>query len=128
MSNVDEHRHKYLAGLSRVLESSICITRQNSLPSFNGDHTLQLETVESLLSGRSRNDSPTADYVDLPSSAVEQTNDSTLNYSNPLAMLMLTSGSTGNPKAVRLTHPQVLAAVRGKASFRTPTAGHAVLN
>ncbi|XXH01444.1 hypothetical protein Hte_007804 [Hypoxylon texense] len=33
-------------------------------------------------------------------------------------MLMLTSGSTGNAKAVRLTHKQVIAAVTGKASVR----------
>jgi long-subunit acyl-CoA synthetase (AMP-forming) len=35
-----------------------------------------------------------------------------------LAMLMLTSGSTGNAKAVRLRHKQVLAAISGKASVR----------
>jgi acyl-CoA synthetase (AMP-forming)/AMP-acid ligase II/thioesterase domain-containing protein len=127
MSNVDEYRHKYLAGLSKLLESPICITRQDDLPSFDGDHTLQLETVESLLGGRFRNDSPNADYVE-PSSVVAQSDDSIRMKSNALAMLMLTSGSTGNPKAVCLTHQQVLAAVQGKASFRPPPVGHALLN
>jgi acyl-CoA synthetase (AMP-forming)/AMP-acid ligase II/thioesterase domain-containing protein len=128
MSNVDEHRHKYLAGLSRLLESPICITRQTSLPSFDGDHTLQLETIESILGERSRHDSPTADYVIRPGSAVQQSGDNILKDLDPLAMLMLTSGSTGNPKAVRLTHLQVLAAVQGKASFRKPLDDHALLN
>jgi acyl-CoA synthetase (AMP-forming)/AMP-acid ligase II/thioesterase domain-containing protein len=127
MSNVDEHRHEYLAGLSRLLESPICITRQEDRPSFDGDHTLQLETVESLLSKRFRSDSPNADYVE-PSSDVPQSSGSSHRGSKSLALLMLTSGSTGNPKAVCLTHHQVLAAVQGKASFRPPPAGHALLN
>jgi long-subunit acyl-CoA synthetase (AMP-forming) len=128
LSSVDEHRNKYLTGLSTLLESPICIVRQSSLPSFDGDHTLQLETVELLLSGKARRDSPTMDDEAYLSFPVQATNSKTLDDPDPLAMLMLTSGSTGDPKAVRLTHPQVLAAVQGKSSFRTPTAGHALLN
>lgn len=128
MSNVDEHQHKYLAGLSRLLESPIRITIRINLPSFDGHHTLQLKNVESLLDGRSRHDSLTADYKGHRTSEVQQNNDNTPKESNPLAMLMLTSGSTGNPKDVRLTHLQGLVAVEGKASFRTPPACHALLN
>ncbi|RYP50582.1 hypothetical protein DL768_003927 [Monosporascus sp. mg162] len=40
------------------------------------------------------------------------------NKNGDLAMLMLTSGSTGNAKAVRFTHRQVLDAVAGKAAVR----------
>ncbi|KAF2963097.1 hypothetical protein GQX73_g10464 [Xylaria multiplex] len=44
------------------------------------------------------------------------------------AFLMLTSGSTGNAKAVCLSHYQVLSAVRGKASVRTVPEGRPFLN
>jgi acyl-CoA synthetase (AMP-forming)/AMP-acid ligase II/thioesterase domain-containing protein len=128
LSNVDEHRHKYLDGLSRLLESPICITREENLPFFDGAHTLQLEPVEFLSTQRLRNDSPNAEYVELVSTGAERSNDSIHGKPTPPAMLMLTSGSTGNPKAVCLTHQQVLAAIRGKASVRPLPAGHAFLN
>jgi len=43
-------------------------------------------------------------------------------------MLMLTSGSSGNAKAVRLSHRQILAAVSGKASVRPLPPDCAFLN
>ncbi|KAK8024991.1 hypothetical protein PG990_002814 [Apiospora arundinis] len=45
-----------------------------------------------------------------------------------LAMLMLTSGSTGSSKAVEITHKQVLAAVYGKASVRLLPKDRPLLN
>ncbi|ROV87602.1 hypothetical protein VSDG_09605 [Cytospora chrysosperma] len=50
------------------------------------------------------------------------------NVDPDLAMLMLTSGSTGNAKAVRITHQQVLASVAGKASMRTLPSDKPFLN
>ncbi|KAK3392885.1 hypothetical protein B0H63DRAFT_530420 [Podospora didyma] len=47
---------------------------------------------------------------------------------NKVAILMLTSGSTGNAKAVCLTHKQVLAAVAGKAGHRKLPEGRPLLN
>lgn len=44
------------------------------------------------------------------------------------AVLMLTSGSTGNAKAVCLTHNQVFAAIRGKLSVMPLPQGSALLN
>ncbi|OTA89514.1 hypothetical protein M434DRAFT_23340 [Hypoxylon sp. CO27-5] len=94
LSNVDDHREKHLRGLSQLLESPICITKATSLHLFkSSSHTLELHTVESLLRTQTKN-------------------------GEPPAILMLTSGSTGNAKAVRLTHRQIFAAVSGKASVR----------
>lgn len=45
-----------------------------------------------------------------------------------LAVLMLTSGSTGNPKAVCLTHYQILSSVRGKSDMHLTTSRDVFLN
>lgn len=45
-----------------------------------------------------------------------------------VAVLMLTSGSTGNAKAVCLTHKQIFAAIRGKLSVMPLPQGSALLN
>ncbi|KAK8024450.1 hypothetical protein PG993_012516 [Apiospora rasikravindrae] len=116
LSNVEEHRHKHLQNLSQVLQSPICITKSTSLHSFEGSgHTLDLHTTDSLINqtGRSSVPTPHSDAKPDPSS---------------VAVLMFTSGSTGNAKAVRLTHRQILAAVSGKASVRRLPAQSAFLN
>jgi acyl-CoA synthetase (AMP-forming)/AMP-acid ligase II/thioesterase domain-containing protein len=111
-SNVDEHRRKHVQGLSSLLESPLCITRAECLPLFEGTgHTFQLRTVEST----------TTSFRD-PSAQqnLRDHGDQTIggppggSRSETPAMLMLTSGSTGNAKAVVLTHGQVLASVSGK--------------
>lgn len=103
-SNIPEHRREHIQGLSTLLAAPICITRTKLLSLFDGHHSLKLHTIESLQSTNNNLShlglEPTGSYHDVP------------------AMLMLTSGSTGNAKAVRLTHRQVLAAVAGKASLR----------
>ncbi|KAI1320250.1 acyl-protein synthetase [Xylariaceae sp. FL0255] len=45
-----------------------------------------------------------------------------------LAMLMLTSGSSGKAKAVKINHKQVLAAIHGKATMRWLTPGKPLMN
>ena len=45
-----------------------------------------------------------------------------------LAALMLTSGSTGNAKAVCLRHGQILAALRGKSAYHGTRSGDTFLN
>ncbi|KAI1141461.1 acetyl-CoA synthetase-like protein [Hypoxylon sp. FL0543] len=118
LSNVDDHRHKHLQGLSQLLESPICITRAASLYLFgNSGHTLEVHTVESLLSAQAE--------LSAHANSAKTTNGGIngvaygVNGSDELpAILMLTSGSTGNAKAVRLTHKQISAAVTGKALVR----------
>ncbi|KAI0139124.1 acetyl-CoA synthetase-like protein [Hypoxylon sp. NC0597] len=129
LSNVDDHRDKHLRGLSELLESPICITKATSLHLFeSSSHTLGLHTVESLL----RTQGEKSDFH--ANSFISQNGGSNGvvhgldGSSEPPAILMLTSGSTGNAKAVRLTHKQIFAAVSGKASVRPLNLDGAFLN
>ena len=114
LSNVDDQRHYHLAGLSSMLESPICITKTSFLHLFDGGHTLHLETIERM------------QEMDLQSNA--DTTHPIYQGGQCLAILMLTSGSTGNVKAVRLSHKQILSAVFGKASVRNLPPGRPFLN
>ena len=49
-------------------------------------------------------------------------------HAESIAILMLTSGSSGNAKAVCLTHKQVFAAIKGKLSMMPLPQGSALLN
>ncbi|KAI2601752.1 acetyl-CoA synthetase-like protein [Hypoxylon sp. NC1633] len=115
LSNVEEHRENHLQALSQLLKSPICITREASLHLFAGsNHTFDLYSVESLLRA--------------PPSTIHGSKEATGINGDSLAMLMLTSGSSGNAKAVRLSHRQILAAVSGKASVRPLPSDGAFLN
>lgn len=123
MSSVEENRRNHLQGLSQLLESPICITRASSLPLFEcGGHSLQLRTVELLDESRTRTGKAGGVLSDLDAVAsVDLPNKHGLDQP---AVLMLTSGSTGNAKAVCLKHTQMLTAVAGKISMRQlPTDG-----
>ncbi|KAH6663533.1 hypothetical protein B0J14DRAFT_630842 [Halenospora varia] len=100
-SNKSDHRIRHIEHLSRMLKTTLCITSEGSLEQFSCQEFLRPITIESL----------------------ERV--AHINYSNnPLqepppedtVLLMLTSGSTGNAKAVCLSHSQILAAVAGKSS------------
>ena len=114
-SNVDEHRRQHIFALSSLLQSPICITREESLPAFDGHHSFRLCTVESLVAR-------TNDYLN------GITNTVTATATEKPALLMLTSGSSGNAKAVELTYRQVLAAITGKAGVRQLPKDGAFLN
>jgi acyl-CoA synthetase (AMP-forming)/AMP-acid ligase II/thioesterase domain-containing protein len=102
--NSPEGRKSHIKHLHQLMENPICLTRKATMERDFGDtHILRLCTVDDL---ELRNDTP----FEMP----------TIRPDN-LALLMLTSGSTGNAKAVCLTHHNLLAAVRGKAaSLQTP--------
>lgn len=118
LSNVEEHRRKHLQALSKLLESPISITGAASLHLFAGtNHSFDLHSVESLL----RTPAPTVRR------SIGATEKGLHNVDSP-AMLMLTSGSSGNAKAVPLSHRQILAAVSGKASVRPLSPDGAFLN
>lgn len=124
-SNVEEHRRKHIRGLSSLLESPICVTRSKLLHLFGDEHGMQLYTVEVLENGAQT----------LPSVPVKKDNsddDRKTEFSgdtkDKVAMLMLTSGSTGNSKAVELSHSQILSSVAGKSSVRQLPSDRPFLN
>ncbi|KAK8087646.1 acetyl-CoA synthetase-like protein [Apiospora hydei] len=123
-SSVEEHRHQHIRGLSKLLEHPICITHQSLLHLFAAEESLlQLHTVESLSHEKPALDpSQSIPVMGSPPECLAFTG------GQSLAMLMLTSGSTGNAKAVCITHRQVFAAISGKASVRPLNQGQPYLN
>ncbi|KAK0707146.1 acyl-protein synthetase [Lasiosphaeria miniovina] len=114
-SNVDEHRLQHIQGLAVLLQSPLCITRARALPLTYGNKKVNgINGVNGVNGTNGIGDSNGPDGHCAPPPG--------------LAMLMLTSGSTGNAKAVQLTHAQVLAAVAGKASVRPLPASGTLLN
>ncbi|KAH7080424.1 acyl-protein synthetase [Paraphoma chrysanthemicola] len=130
-SSVLEHRQQQIRGLSNLFKSPLCITRERQLHLFEESQALlQLRTIESLAYDGSQPDSDTTPYGSDDSFREPQIPVNDLRYKggHALAMLMMTSGSTGNAKAVRLSHKQVLAAISGKASVRPLRSDGAFLN
>lgn len=97
-----EQRQKYIDHLQNLLIGPLCITRSALLGHFSGQETLRPITVEDLASAPNDN-TKTPQYIPIPVA------------SNP-AVLMLTSGSSGNAKAVCLSNEQIFASIEGKAS------------
>lgn len=113
-SNVDEQRKKHIQHLSELFSGPICITREELRSYFMHDnHNVKVYTIEYL-----HEQSP-------PEFLYQACMDS---ETNDLALLMMTSGSTGNPKAVCLSYTQIISAVAGKASVRRLPANKPFLN
>ena len=117
-SNDAKQRDKHLSHLQILLKEPICLTRQDLLNDFAGSTTLRLETIETLALKPNSNMDVVKDTE--PAQAPPSPHDR--------ALLMLTSGSTGNAKAVVLRHEQIIAAIAGKASVRQLPRDHAFLN
>lgn len=101
-----EQRQKHIQHLHSLLEDPLCITSFKSLGDFSGQDILKPIIVEDLLPKSSR-EKPQC-YV------------STNAVTDP-AILMLTSGGSGNAKAVCLSHEQIFAAIKGvRGQIRYP--------
>jgi acyl-CoA synthetase (AMP-forming)/AMP-acid ligase II/thioesterase domain-containing protein len=96
-------RKKHLSHLHSTLNGPICLTQRSLLGPFKeqtGENCIDTCAIEDILADASVIDSPPPAFRPSPSD---------------ILALMLTSGSSGNAKAVPLTHHQLLAAFRGKA-------------
>ena len=115
-TNDMEQRKKHISHLQTLLENPVIITTQHLLSEFAGLHdNLNIWTIEKLQS----------EYQKLNLAAhwapVAPKQDD-------LAVLMLTSGSTGNAKAVALRHVQVLESLKGKAAHHGTRSSDVFLN
>ncbi|KAI1360611.1 hypothetical protein F5Y08DRAFT_348671 [Xylaria arbuscula] len=129
LSHIDEHRQKHLCNLSSLLESPICITKDGLLPALDGEHTLKLHTLETLLSDTMEHVTIQGDGLNKQEKfpgAKRREDDGAIR--NAPAFLMLTSGSTGEPKAVCLSSHQIFSSIKGKASVRPIPSGQPLLN
>ena len=114
-----EQRKNHILHLQKLLKNPKILTTEKLVPDFLGIRTLDIETVEKVrnrsqaANGFVRHDSTTAGF-----SA----------HSEAEAVLMLTSGSTGNAKAVCLRHGQLLRSVEGKSKHHNTSRSDTFLN
>lgn len=109
-------RTKHLNHLQTLLKQPTILTFESLLPEFQGVKGLRLCTIESLLNK----------VTNFP--ADTGTTPATTKCADDPAVLMLTSGSTGNAKAVPLRHGQLLAAIQGKITHHLTQPGDVFLN
>ncbi|KAB8068191.1 hypothetical protein BDV29DRAFT_195847 [Aspergillus leporis] len=96
-------RKRHLSHLYRTFNGPVCLTRRSLLGPFKeqtGAESIDTRAIEDILATSSVIDSPPSAFRPSPTD---------------ILAVMLTSGSSGNAKAVPLTHRQLRAAFRGKA-------------
>ena len=103
-----------MLNLYNLLKDPICIKRRTSLGEFGNQTVLRLHAIESLTS--IKNGFHESTLTGCPPSA------------DDIAMLMLTSGSMGNSKAVSWRHGQIISSVAGKAAMRELPGDYTFLN
>ncbi|KAF7879793.1 uncharacterized protein EAF02_007963 [Botrytis sinoallii] len=113
-------RERHLLHLENILESPKVLTVERIRGELSSVPTLDVTSIEALsLYGKS------TDEVRVNGKA--NTNGYHTHPDTP-ALLMLTSGSTGNAKAVELKHEQILASVKGKSGALNTTGQDVFLN
>ena len=111
-----EQRKKHIGHLQNLLENPVIITTQRQLSEFAGLHdNLNIWTIEKL---QSQYQTPNLATYRAPIAPKQ----------DDLAVLMLTSGSTGNAKAVALRQAQVLESLKGKAAHHGTRSSDVFLN
>ncbi|OJD14343.1 hypothetical protein AJ78_05308 [Emergomyces pasteurianus Ep9510] len=102
LSQNPHDRQKHLRHLHSTLNQPVCLTRQSLLAPFkeqSRECRIDTLTIDDIQTGSCMETSPPLSFQNYPSDVVA---------------LMLTSGSSGNAKAVPLTHHQLLVAFHGK--------------
>lgn len=145
MTNDAEGRKRHLSHLREVLEDPIVLTTESLRGDFESVKTLNIQTIEHVRSSiedygsSSDEDSPTSSSSSTASSdresrfSFEESSVAHVRYGHEkspdeAAILMLTSGSSGNAKAVVLRHGQILKAVKGKSVFHGTSQADTFLN
>ena len=107
LTNNPKDRQAHLKHLYYLLGDPICLTAESSLKSdFSQNELLQIHTAESL-------STPQSNSNFFPDLNFQMHRSLAMGRDTP-AVLMLTSGSTGNAKAVSLSHKQIYSALVGK--------------
>ena len=109
-SNHLEQRRKHLLNLDTLLNNPVCLTDKSTLGDFSEQNQLRLQTVKDL-------PYTTNKIAELykQHDFHSHVNQVELKHGDDIAVLMLTSGSTGLAKAVCLTHNNVIQAVMAKS-------------
>ena len=107
-------REKHLQHLKGLLKNPVFLTSRRTISQFPEVHILSLHTVESLASSKPLAAFPVPSFVH--------------GTSGRPAVLMLTSGSTGNAKTVPLTITQIVNSIRGKSENWGSTASSVLLS
>lgn len=105
---------RHLRHLNNLLDNPVCLTRSNSRSQIPSDTELNVLDVESL---RTNQQNSVRGLAGLSNPKPTDT-----------ALMTLTSGSTGLPKAVCLTHEQLIASLQGKCAMLPVKDGGAFLN
>ncbi len=128
-------RTKQIMNLKETLDNPLILTTSNLEPQFQVVDGLKLWTVNKIEKGRRR----ILPHRPLPSDVTGtgefyDFNGLSIYYQghkkklSDLALLMLTSGSTGNSKAVCLTNANIIASVKGKNALHGTTSHDVFLN
>ncbi|KAJ5482339.1 Thioesterase [Penicillium sp. IBT 31633x] len=122
--STSEGRKAHFKHLHNMLQDPLLLSRQNLLKDSFGENeilrTVAVEEYEDSGLKQPESDSATSSQIN--------GNDEAHAHDSDVAVLMLTSGSSGNCKAVCLTHQQMFASIRGKLAVMPVSDGSSVLN
>lgn len=107
-------REEHLQHLKKLLKDPVMLTTRRTASQFPEVNNLSLHTIEALPSSK-----PLVGFQSPPLIPVK---------SDRPAVLMLTSGSTGNAKAVPLDTPQMINSIRGKSESWNSTTSSVLLS
>lgn len=113
-----DQRKKHLSHLQTLLDNPVILTTGKLVPEFLGLDELNISNVETLQDNSDDEAQTTTIGIQYGSNK----------HSDDDAILMLTSGSTGHAKAVRLCHGQIIAALLGKVAHHGTTRNDVFLN
>ncbi|MCJ1264008.1 hypothetical protein MMC22_003879 [Lobaria immixta] len=130
---VNDHtqRRKHLVHINQLLQKPIILTSAKLVPEFLIHEELNVLSAESLSARNGFHKEPSAKFVHYREVSNERLANGegvkTKSHDDP-AIFMLTSGSSGNAKAVCLRHSQLITAVRGKSKHHETTPDDTFLN